>query len=776
MQKKNRWLDIYSRWVLDKKWLWFLIVILISIYASVLTVRLPVVTSIDSLVPKKDPARIFYQKFRGQFGADDGIAVAFKCKDCLKPFVLRYIRHLTKKLEEIKGVSDVLSLSSVEDIVGEGDAFIVEPLLPDKIPEPKTPKGKKELRWIKKRALSNPLIVGNLISPDAKSTLLLVRTTQHFEDYDFDARVVKEIKKVLKENPPPKGISPLHIAGWPVTDVAMAKAMNRDMALFIPITAILMGLMLYWFLRAIPAVVVIMMTMGLSLLWTVGSLTLIGGALSPLTSILPPLIMALSLADGIHVCARLLGVRKRFHKEFPNASQRDLILQVIKELWWPCFLTSFTTAVGFASLALSDIPSIRHFGIAAAMGMMLEYCLTFLFLPHFLGWVEVASRVAKVPLDSFIEGMGNLVLKVRYWVLFITAIFSIVSLIGCKYLRVDTNLLAYFRASSPVRKGASFVDKNLGGVDTLEISLKAKEPNAFLNPHILNRVEELESWLKKRPEITKIIDFNDFIKLMNQAFHSNEKEYYRIPKSKRLIAQYLLIYDGSEMNHFIDQDYQWMRVSARTPYHSTRILMPLIREIQNELDIIFKDTGISAKVTGKTYLTQKMSVDIVNSQIESLASAMIIVLGLFFFVLRSFWLGIIAIIPNILPIIGNLGLMGLVGIPINTATAIISAVAIGIAVDDTIHFTIHYSRFRQQGHSVFEAIAHTWTTKGLAAIATSVVLIGGFGILIFSDFIPTAEFGFLCALIMFVALLADLFVLPALLALRGDRKSTGGRS
>ncbi len=774
MLKKTSWLGWYNKTVLNRSWLWFLLIFIMAVYAVILTFRLPVVTSIDSLVPKNDPGRLFYQKFRSQFGADDAIAVAFDSKNCLTPYVLSYIRKLTSSLEKIHGVSDVLSLTSVEDIVGQGNAFIVEPLVPDRIPDNSTRQGRAKLKWIRKRAFANPMINGNLISADGRSTLLLVRTTQHFEDYNFDANVLASVKKVLRENPPPRGISKLHLAGWPVTDVGMAEAMNHDMALFIPITVVLMGGLLYLFLNAVPAVVVIMITMGLSLVGTMGCLTMIGGAVSPLTSILPPLIMALSLADGIHVCARVLTYSKGYHQAHPDQDDRGLVLKVISELWWPCFLTSFTTAIGFASLALSNIPAIRHFGIAAALGMMIEYFLTFVFLPHFLPWVDRASRVKKVPLESFVAGMGDMVLSVRHWVLILTIIMSVVALIGCRYLRVETNLLDYFRPSSPIRKGASFVDKHLGGVNTLEISLKSKDYNAFMNPRLLDRVERLEDWLKKRPEITKVIDFDGFLKLMNQAFHSNDHKFYRIPKSRQLIAQYLLIYDGTEMAHFVDRDYQWIRVSARTPYHSTRVLGPLIKQIQRELRLIFKGTSVSARVTGKTYLTQKMSVDIVNSQVESLSSAMIVVLGLFFFVLRSFWLGIVAIIPNILPIIGNLGLMGWMGIPINTATAIISAVAIGIAVDDTIHFTIHYIRYRDEGHSCFEAIARTWTTKGLAAIATSVVLIGGFGILVFSDFIPTAQFGFLCAVIMLVALLADLFVLPALLALRGDKKDKKG--
>jgi hypothetical protein len=255
---------------------------------------------------------------------------------------------------------------------------------------------------------------------------------------------------------------------------------------------------------------------------------------------------------------------------------------------------------------------------------------------------------------------------------------------------------------------------------------------------------------------------------MNQAFHGEDRSYYQLPDSPELIAQYMLLYDGKDLHNFLDEDQQWAAVYVRVHEHSSRKLGGLISEIRRVLADEFP-SGIEPRVTGPTILVANLIDTLIRSQISSLALASVVVFCMVAVLFRSLKIGGLAMLPNLLPILLNLGLMGWAGIPLDTATAMISAVAIGIAVDDTVHFLAEYKHALAEGADVPHAVRLALVTKGRAIVFTSVLLTAAFGILIVSNFLPTTHFGALSALTMISALLADLFFLPALLLVTGVR-------
>ncbi len=760
----------YYQLISQRRPLLTLALAVITLAAGYFYLTLPVVTSTEAIVPK-DEKRLFYEEFRQVFGADDALGIAFKSERLFSPEILTFIRELTEALEEIPEVEDVLSLTNVEDIRGGQGVFIVEPLVGEEIPT-----SAQRLAWIKKRALSNPLIRGNLISTDGQATMILVRPAFHGEDEDLEARLLEAVEKKIKEiRARFPGAPRLHLAGWPVIDVKMAAYMNSDLAVFIPLTYVLMALLLYLFLRRIRAVVGILAVMTLSLVWTMAALNLVGGAMSPMTAILSPLIMALSLADGVHLTSRFYLELDRPGAK-PQKNFSDLVVKAVGESWRPCLLTSLTTAAGFLSLVTSRIPAIRHFGLAAAAGMIIEFILTFTLLAMLLPWLgqEAArgnSPVRESALVSASQKLTRLAVTRGRWIILFTLAVVLISLWGASKIRTETNLLEFFREKSPIRVAARFVDQNLGGSETLEISIRAKETEAFLDPENLRFLEDIAAFLKNRPAFSKVVGAHDFLKQMNQAFHEDDPRFYRLPHSRELLAQYLLLYSGTELSHFLDEDRSWARLSARTVVHNSSALEEEIEDLTEFIHRLEPEKrGLEVRITGKTYLNTQVIKDIVSSQVQSLTMAGGIVFAFIFLALRSLTLGLVAMAPNFLPLVTNFGLMGWAGIPLNTSTATISAVAIGIVVDDTIHFLNQYQMLRRAGLSVDQAILGTLIVKGGAVTVTSVILIVAFGILVTSRFVPTVQFGFLSAMIMLVALLGDIFLLPAILA----QKKKGG--
>lgn len=494
-----------------------------------------------------------------------------------------------------------------------------------------------------------------------------------------------------------------------------------------------------------------------------------GGAISPMTAILPPLIMALTVSDSIHIFTEFLKT-DRSETELPL-----LMRKTIQHLSVPCFLTSFTTAVGFASLYISDIPPIRHFGLAAASGMMIEFFLSMSIIPIGICFLRNSKSLKKASsrhstwIYRITSKIAQLIPKAKFFICGVSILLIALSIWGALNLKVETNLIEYFRKSSPVYQDAMFVDKNAGGVNTLEVSFQGKETDTFLMPKNLETMETVAQYLRNMPEIEQVTSINDFLKQMNKSFHNENPDYYKLPDSKNMTAQYLLLYGGDELYNFIDTEYRWARLSARVTEHSSTKLKVYIENLNEFIKENLNNSGLEIRITGKTYLVNKLVKSIVDSQVKSLSLAFLIIFGVLFIVFRSFSIGLISIIPNTLPILFNLGLMGIVGIPLNTATAIISAVAIGIAVDDTIHFLNQYQLERKKGSSINNACIASMEKKGVPIITTSLILIVAFGILVFSSFVPTAQFGFLSAVIMLFAIISDLLILPTVLLLRKGR-------
>jgi len=717
--------------------------------------RLPVDTSVESLIIENDPDLAFYEEFKDQFGEDEFLVVGFESPHIFSADFIQQIARLTVKLENIKGVKEVVSLTSVEDILGTESDFIVQPLVSSEFGHD------PDIANILRRIDRNPLIKGNVITENGQVSLFLVRTTAGNDDSDFDTRLVAAVAATFANHPGVPEDVEFHIAGWLVTDTSMASYMNRDMALFMPLTYILIAALLWFFLRNLPAMIISLINISICLVWTMAFLYFTGGAMSPMTSILPPLIMALVVSDSIHILQKFL--------QTPGDDLQLRIEEVIQRLATPCFLTSLTTAIGFSSLGLSDIPPIRHFGLAAAGGMMAEFYLSVTLIPLSLWlWGQkhtfvIQSKAVSDKLACASEWLGH---RVTAWykpVLFGSFIVIALFVYGATQVKVETNLLEYFRDGSQIRRDTDFVDNKLGGVNTLEISLRSSEPEYFLDPANLEKVERISSYLNSLDVVSKTTSVVDFLKQMNQAFHADRQQYHALPDSRELAAQYLLLYDGEELKNFVDDSYSWARISARVTEHSSQKLGLIIADLDGFLAREIDDPVINTNITGKTFLVNKLVDSIVESQVKSLSTAFFVIFLVLLLVFRSFKFGCISIIPNAPPIIMNLGIMGFLGIPLNTATAIISAVALGIAVDDTIHFLTEYQYQRASGASRPIAIRASINEKFSPLLSTSLILAFGFGILVCSSFVPTVQFGLLCALIMFFALISDLVMLPAVL-------------
>ena len=737
--------------------LYLAILFLLSGFFSYYYVTLPTETSVESLIIDNDPDLVFYETFKEQFGEDEILVIGFSAKDVFDPVVINFVIEQTQRLEELDGVVDVLSLANVDDFIGSDSDFIVQPLIEQ------APQSEQQKKHLLKRAMASSLIEDNLFNRASTAALFLVRPDSRPENPAFDEQFVSRIEESFRAMESPWPEFEYHIAGWLATDVNLSRFMTRDLMVFMPMTFILLIVLVSLALRNRWSIILSMVNISICLIWTLAFLNLIGGAISPITSILPPLIMALAVSDSIHIFNEFLKHDRR------NTPLTEVMKTTLTQLSVPCFLTSFTTAIGFASLAVSAVPPIRHFGLAAAGGMMAEFVLSMTLIPLGLYFLRHKSglKTASIKHGSVLHcGLERFAEKLpasRSLILWSSAILIVVSMYGASGVKVETNLLEYFKKDSNVYQDSQFIDQNLGGVETLEVSLQTPQPDMLLEPQALALLQQIEEYLQRQPIVSQTLSIGNFLREMNKAFHQEDEAYFRLPASRALAAQYLLLYDGDEIDDFIDTQRSQARISARITEHNSSVVAQYIDDLQNYLDDITAGTPYQARVTGKTLIANKLISFIVNSQIQSLTLAFLLIFILMFAIFRSFKLGMLAMVPNVLPILFNFAIMGFCAIPLNSATAIIAAVAIGIAVDDTIHFICVYQDQRVNKQSATEAVQYAIVAKGSPIITTSLIMTGGFGILLFASFVPTIQFGFLSALIMLFAVISDLLVLPGLL-------------
>lgn len=721
--------------------------------------RVQTVDNVDYFTVEDDPDVAFYQSVKETFGDDEFFVIAFSSPDLFTPPILGMIADITRELQTIPEVREVQSLANVDYIHGEEEYFEVRPFL-ERIPD-----DAPGLATLRDQALSNPLYVGNLVSADGETTALVVFPTTHdASDGTFRKRLLEQTERVLSGHRE-LGAS-FHLAGWTVTNFSLSQYMKSDVAVFIPVTYLFITLTIWFFFRNVRLTLLALANISLCTGTTMGLFPLLGITLNNVTTIVPPLVMALALADSVHIFAHL---DEELLKD--GRSPAKALESILGRVVTPCFLTSLTTAVGFISLTVSDIPPIKEFGYVASAGMIFEFLFSFLLLPPLMLMCRPETIYTRqrrdIGVGAFLERLSAFVLtRARPITVFIT-ILVLGALWAASTIRVETNLLEYFKPSSPLRQELSYIEPRLSGVGTVDISVQAGERDALRDPSRLAVIESLQEFALTLPGVDRTMSFVDFLKDMNMSFHNEDPDFHVIPESRELVSQYLLLYDSDDTDEFITPEYDQARILIRISEHSSAGQAEIIRALRAFIDGLASD-DLEIRVTGRAVQDVNTIDALVRGQVESLLLAGAVITLIMFLALRSVVAGALSLIPNTFPIVINFGIMGLLGIPLNTSTALISVVALGIAVDDTIHFLTEYNRNRAINLPMQEALRRSIVEKGVAISASSLILVIGFSVLLLSSFVPTMSFGGLSAVIMVTAWIGDLIVLPAaMLAFRG---------
>ncbi|MCP4714651.1 MAG: MMPL family transporter, partial [Deltaproteobacteria bacterium] len=552
------------------------------------------------------------------------------------------------------------------------------------------------------------------------------------------------------------------LSGTPVMDEAFYRYTERDFSVFAPLAVIVVIFCTFIIFRRISASLIPLTVVALALIFVFGLMGALQIKINVITTSLIALVLAVGVASTIHIIAdyyqQLMAGRSR------DEAVNESILTVIT----PCFFTAATTAAGMLSLMVSNLKPIRQFGWLAALAVIIAFVLSFTLVPVILRLVKPPGeafilRQKKGMMGRAISLMGDPSRTSSIAILLFTVVLVLVSAYGISLLEVGINPINYYRKSDPILKEALAVDKALGGSITIEGMVTAPG-QGLKDPEILQRLDDLERWFESLPGITHVLSPVDTLKEINRVFHDGNKAHFILPDSQALAAQYFLLMEGEEdFDSAVQDDYSVARVTARAELVNAQDLAIHIPDIENKISEEYQTDELTVIITGFVKLLSDMEQYLLASQIRSFSLAFTVITLMMFLLLRSLRLTLFSMIPNLAPIAMGLAFMGIAGISLDPGTVMIGSIAMGLVVDDTVHFLVRLRRRLKAGDSMQQAIRWSMHSTGRPIMVTSFVLASGCLVLTLGSFAPNIYFGAISSLIIVLALICDLVVLPAAL-------------
>jgi hydrophobe/amphiphile efflux-3 (HAE3) family protein len=720
--------------------------------------RLEVDPSAEGLMVAKDPARAFYEETKQRFGSDQLTIVLVKAPDVFAAEVLQTVRRLSDGLARLEGVARVESLTTVRNIKGEGDTLDTEPVIGTVVPSDPA-----ALARIRRDALGNRVFVGNVVAADARATAITVYTESRRDDGTFDRRFTDAVEALIARESAP-GLR-IYQVGSPLVRHVEAENLRRDQTTVIPISiAVLLGTLLLAF-RTPQGVVIPTATALISIVWAMGLMAVTGIPVNMLTAIVPSLLIAIGFTEDVHMIAD-------YHHRLAGGLDRpSAVRAMIDDSAVPILVTTGTTVIGFGSLVTTDITMMIQFGYASAMGLTANFLVTIALLPTMLRVWPVPRRLRRSAfgdrgthgvIPRLMDWLGRANVRYRVPILIVAGVLAAGSLVGWLTLKVNNDLLRMFPEDSVVRTRVEDVHRTLGGALNFYVVVDAGRPDGAKDPDVLRRIAGLQEFLARTGKVDKTVSVADYVRTMHREMNGGDPAFEVVPDDGEQVAQYLLTLEGKELGQFLDFTASAANIVVRHNLTGSWDLAALRRHLDAYVAEHFP-RNVQVRATGESILTNDASDYLAINELTSfsLTFAVIgIVHALLFMSLKA---GLLSLIPNVLPILYVYGLMGLVGIPLHIGTALIATVAIGIAVDDTVHHMVTYSRELRAHHDQKLAMFNTLRTEGRPIVYVSLALAAGFLVLVFSSLLPTRHFGILAALVMLVALVGELTITPILM-------------
>jgi len=765
-------------------------------------------TSNEGFLHENDPALLTYNAFRDQFGRDDFLVLAVYSETLFTAESLERLRDLHEDLAgSVPFLEDITSLINVRDVRGDGDTLIVDDLVPH------LPQSDRELDELRQRVLSDPLYLNNLISADGRYTALLLQSQVYgdsveedllagFEepgDPDSDTLSNNE-QSYLSDLENDIFVEAVHdvvarhqgkdfqisAAGPPVNLHAIKYYMQRDAFTFMLWALLVIGTSLFLMFRRTSGVILPLMLVALSLVSTVGLMAMLGVSFKLPTTMLPSFILTVGVGASIHVLSLTYQNLRR------GLGRDEAIIAAYGHSGLALLMTSLTTSAGLASFSFAEVAPIADLGIYSAIGVAISLLYTFTFLPATLSLLPLkpikAGKAGRITfIDRLLRATAKFSIDQYRLVLILSGCVMVFGLTGVTRVLFSHDGLEWLPEELGVRQATELLDRELRGTVVLEMVLDTGRENGLYDRATLLGIERLMTELTAdytdhEVPIGKTLAATTLLKEIHQALHGNDPAFYKIPENERLIPQEFLLFMNSgsdDLDNLTDRQFRQARITIKVPWQDALLYTPFIDDVTARFSETFENRiledgePMQVTATGIMSLFGRIIHAAMYSAAQSYVIALVVITVMMVLLIGNLKLGLISMIPNLVPIITVLGLMGWLSIRLDMFTMLIASIVIGIAVDDTIHFMHNFKHYYRQTGELREAVERTLMTAGRAILTTSVVLSLGFFIFMFAAMNNLFYFGLLAGSAVLLALAADLLLAPALMVLVIDRKNTG---
>ena len=737
---KTSVLESWLTYVVRHPWHIILPILLLTLFFAWQIPRLHFETSIYDLTIEDLPQTQEYNAFKKTFGCEEVVLVVVRTSDVFDVKTFEDIDRLACEFEKIKGVRRVISLPGIKR-----DMDVTK---------------KWTLLDFKREIAPVALLEKNIISKDGKTTVISLI----LEDLKQKDPVITEIQALIERE---KAKQPMYQIGMPVVSMALARFTENDFMRLPPIAFLLIMVTLFLLFRNLRGVLIPSGSVLIALIWTFGLMASTGTPLSLLIMIVPIFLIAVGTAYCMYIFPEYSLAQESCE------TPRDASLICFMRLGFPTFLAVFTTSIGLGSLLINKISEIRHFALFSCFGILAMLFILITFLPAVMALLPF-SRGAQLPesnsaenvMDRVLSGIITLNLKYQKWVLGLIAFISLLGIYGITRIQVETNPMDFFKKNTTIARNFNDIYRDMAGSFPINVAINSRQDDYFEAPEHLKLIAGLQDFLSKLPAVDKTISFCDYLKLVNYATNQYRDALYALPEEgfevRMLINSFKTMLGMDMLGRFMNENFSEANIVLRTHISSSKDFLNTQKRIEAYLRKNLP-AGLSFQVTGIGVVISHSSQLITDGQVKSLFLTLVLVFAIMLLLFMSFKVGVIGILPNCFPIIVGFGLMGWLKIPLSMATSLIAGVAIGLAVDDTIHYLVHYNHEFKKDLNKERALAGTIRHMGKPIIFTTLTITLGFSVLLFSNFKPTAIFGLLMVVTMVSALGADLLLLPSLM-------------
>lgn len=755
----------FARIILRNRLAILIVTGVITLFMAYLAFKVELTYNGTRILPADDSTYIEYENFKTQFGEDGAVmAIGIQSDKLFQKDVFNAWYDLGQNISKIEGVNSMLSITQIQDLTKDTteQTFKFKKILS------KRPGSQAAVDSIKDKIYNLPFYDGLLLNRKSNVTVMLLTLDRKIVDSKNRLALVTKITDKGDEFAQSNGIE-VHYSGLPYIRTINTKRISSELILFSLLSILITAIVLFVIFRSVKAILIPMVVVFLSLIWSVGTVVLFGYKLSALTGLIPPLIIII----GIPNCIFITNI---FHREFVNHGNKiKAIARVIVRMGMALFLTNFNTALGFATFTFTESKILSEFGVVSSINVMLVFIFSIVHVPILFSYVDAPPPKHTKHLDY--KWMAALVKRImwmithhRIAIYVVTLLLVVVSVWGMTKMKTTGAVTDDIPKRDKVYQDLIFLEDNFHGVLPFEVVIESKQKKGIVKYNTIKKIDELQTVLADYPQFSRAVSIVEILKYAKQAYYNGDPDQYALPDRDELNFIFDYIPKGKDgkkdelTKPFIDSLQQKTRVSVQVADIGSTDMKVLLEDVRPRIDSIFPKDKFKVTLTGTSLVFVKGTDYLVDNLLWSLLAAIILISGLMAFMFSSFRMVLISIVPNLIPLVLTAGIMGFMDISLRISTILVFNIAYGIAIDSAIHFfSVYGHELKKNTQDIKLSVEESLKETGFSIMYTSIILLFGFSIFMLSNFGGTQALGMLICITLFTSIFTNLLVLPSLL-------------